>query len=231
MSGLRNPENRRHGALMPVAPSPLPQENPVGPVVPVRVVGAFSQFLPGRDRTFFQRIYSANYPRPIVMGPGPPFPIPIPVIRIKAPAQQVIVIKDVIWQVYQNSGIGMEDVVQTDPTRVAGYFALQFSVGNRNMADFNSNVTVRGTPTFFPGNNPNSGAAAIGGGGTNYPFAGSIVPKGEHFASYARPNETIDATVQVLRYPSFDTRGFTVKLEGWLANENELDNIVDRLTR
>jgi hypothetical protein len=53
----------------------------------------------------------------------------------------------------------------------------------------------------------------------------------ENYAGYAMPGEQIKASVVVFRPPPFDMRFFSVELSGWLANEDDLQRILDDLSR
>jgi hypothetical protein len=51
------------------------------------------------------------------------------------------------------------------------------------------------------------------------------------FAAYAMPGDPVVASVTVFRPPSFDLRLFEVRISGWLAEEKELESIIDSLSR
>jgi hypothetical protein len=109
-------------------------------------------------------------------------------------------------------------------------------VGNRGLTDYNTNVSPDPGQTAAV----QSGAKLLGlnsagltpGDGRLYPFAGIVTPHlgADPFASYIRPSEQIYASVTVLREPNFDVRFFSVELSGWLADEAELDRMINALS-
>ena len=205
------------------------------PISPIRIVHGFTSQLPGRSRIFFQRVYFAQMPHPIQKGLGNPFPISLPVATILAPQQQCIVLRAAAFKVFQHSGIGIDDYVETLPSRSASTFGFAVRVGNRGLTDYNTNVSPD------PGN---AGAVTVGGAkagvgaslspgdGRLYPFSGLITPHlgSDPFASYIRPGEQINASVTVLREPNFDVRFFSLELSGWLAEEKELERMINALS-
>jgi hypothetical protein len=202
---------------------------------PIRIVGGFSSQLPGRTRIFFQRVYFAQMPHPIQVGVGNPFPFPIPVATIEAPAQQCIILRAAAFKVFQHSGIGIDDYIEVSPSRAASTFGFSIRVGNRGLTDFNTNASPDPgqVSPVVAGPKAGVGSAALGpGDGRLYPFAGLVTPVlgNDPFASYVRPSEQILASVTVLREPNFDVRFFSVELSGWLANEDELEKMINRLT-
>jgi hypothetical protein len=218
---------------MPQAQSPLPQEEVPPSPTPVRIVDGFTQYLPQYSRVFFQRSYFAPYPRPLQMGAQTATPRDIPVFSIQAPRNQGIVVREVEWSVLRRSGIGQDEVVAVNPSRVVTYFGLNFSVGNKGIADFNTNVVAPGTPVLFKGiGQGGTLIAPQGAQGTTYPFAGPITPKGDVFyATYAQSNDNIAASVRIMRPPNFEAMYFVVTFKGWLATQNEMDRIVASVTR
>lgn len=203
---------------------------------PIRIVGGFSSQLPGRTRIFFQRVYFAQMPHPIQKGAGNPFPFPIPVATIEAPTQQCIILRAAAFKVFKHSGIGVDDYIEVSPSRAASTFGFSIRVGNRGLTDFNTNVSPdpgNVQPVTVVSPKAGVGAAALSpGDGRLYPFAGLVTPAlgSDPFASYVRPSEQILASVTVLREPNFDVRFFSVELSGWLANEDELEKMINRLT-
>lgn len=202
---------------------------------PIRIVGGFSSQLPGRTRLFFQRVYFAQMPHPIQRGAGNPFPFPLPVATIEAPSQQCIILRTAAFKVFQHSGIGVEDYIEVNPSRAASTFGFSIRVGNRGLTDFNTNVSPDPGNTPAVQTAPKPGAGVVGvtpGDGRLYPFAGLVTPAlgTDPFASYVRPSEQILASVTVLREPNFDVRFFSVELSGWLANEDELEKMINRLS-
>lgn len=221
--------------------SPTPQGYAQGPaVVPVRIVHGFTSGLPGRDRLFFQRIYFAEMPRPIQRAPGNAYPHPITVATIEAPKNQCIVLRAAAFRVFQHSGIGVNDFVETPPSRTVSYFGFELRIGNRSLTDFNTNISPIPTVPVGIGNGggnnnqaqANAQANLSPGTGQFYPFSGIVTPNlgGEPFASYVRPGDQIVAKLSILREPNFDVRFFSVELSGWLANEADLDRMVNMLS-
>lgn len=204
-------------------------------VSPVRIVHGFSSQLPGRSRIFFQRVYFAQMPRPIQKGSGNPFPITLPVATIVAPAQQAIVLRAAAFKVFMHSGIGVDDFVEVTPSRSASTFGFAVRVGNRGMTDFNTNNSPDPgqAGAVAAGANIKTGRASLSpGDGRLYPFSGLITPhlSTDPFASYIRPKDEILASVTVLREPNFDVRFFSVELSGWLADEAQLDRMINSLS-
>ena len=202
---------------------------------PVRVVRGFSQSLPGRSRIFFQRVYFAQMPHPIQKALGNPFPISLPIATIEAPAQQSIVLRHAAFKVFQHSGIGVDDFVETLPSRSASTFGFAVRIGNRGMTDFNTNNSPDPGAGGAVTSNAKLGvgrAALSPGDGRLYPFSGPITPQllTDPFASYVRPAEQILASVTVLREPNFDVRFFSVELSGWLVPEVEMDRMINALS-
>jgi hypothetical protein len=203
----------------------------------IRIVHGFTQSLPGRSRIFFQRVYFVGMPRPIQKGLGNPYPLSIPIATIEAPTQQCIVLRAAAFKVFQHSGIGIDDFIETVPTRAASTFGFAVRIGNRGMTDFNTNNSPDpGQASAVISSNAKSGAggrAALSpGDGRLYPFAGPITPQlvTDPFASYVRPGEQILASVTVLREPNYDVRFFSVELSGWLSSEAEMDKIINSLS-
>lgn len=201
----------------------------------IRIVHGFTQALPGRSRIFFQRVYFAPMPHPIQKGLGNPFPFALPVATIEAPKEQCIVLRAASFKVFQHSGIGVDDFVETVPTRCASTFGFAVRIGNRGMTDFNTNNSPDPGQTGAVTGAVKSGSGRAGltpGDGRLYPFAGLITPTlgADPFASYVRPSDQIVASVTVLREPNFDVRFFSVELSGWLANETEMEKIINSLS-
>jgi hypothetical protein len=204
-------------------------------VSPIRIVNGFTAQLPGRTRVFFQRVYFAQMPRPIQVGLGNPYPFGINVATIEAPAQQCIILRSASFKIFQHSGIGVDDFIEVNPSRAASTFGFSLRIGNRGLTDFNTNNSPdpgqAGAVTS--GIKVGVGQAALSpGDGRLYPFAGRITPSPDTdpFASYVRPAEQLFASVTVLREPNYDVRFFSVELSGWLANEAELDKMINSLS-
>jgi len=201
-----------------------------GKATPIRIVHGFSSQLPGRTRIFFQRVYFAQMPHPIQKGVGNPFPFPIPVATIEAPSHQCIVLRAASFKVFKHSGIGVDDFIEVDPSRAASTFGFSIRIGNRGLTDFNTNTSPDPGNTVLVQSGP--GRSLSPGDGRLYPFAGLVTPSlgSDPFASYVRPSEQIFASVTVLREPNYDVRFFSVELSGWLANEDELEKMINRLS-
>jgi len=205
------------------------------PISPIRIVHGFTSQLPGRSRIFFQRVYFAQMPHPIQKGLGNPFPVQLPVATILAPQQQCIILRAAAFKVFQHSGIGVDDYIETPPSRSASTFGFSVRVGNRGMTDYNTNVSPDPGNTGAVAANLKASLGQAGvtpGDGRLYPFSGLITPhlSADPFASYIRPGEQIYASVTVLREPNFDVRFFSVELSGWLADEVELDRMINALS-
>lgn len=236
MSGVRNSSYRSSlGNTAPTTGSPLPQEYAEPKVQAVRIVNGFSAALPGRTRLFFQRIYFAPYPIPLISAPGSPFPKPVDIATIEAPRQQSIVLRTAAFKVYQHTGIGLDDISEVPPSRTAGYFGFDLRIGNRGISDFNTNLVPAPGSSAVPvvGFNQFTGAtvSAAQGGGQVYPFSGMFTPQGDStYATYISPGSQIKARAFILRPPNYDARLFSVELQGWLANESDLDRMVNMLS-
>lgn len=224
------------GGTSPQEPSPLPQgyPAPAKAPVPVRITNGFTFNLPGRTRLFFQRQFFAPYPRPIQAAGGAPFPRDVDIARIQAPTHQGIIIRAVAFRAYQHSGIGVEDIVEVPPSRAKTYLGFKFNLGNRGLTDFQTNLPGTGVPVIYPGA-PQGGlpSAPRAGQGNTFQGTGIVTPNmpNESFAAYAMPGDIIKSTAVVLRPPSFDLRLFEVEMSGWLANETEMQKIIDHLRR
>lgn len=204
-------------------------------VSPIRIVHGFTSQLPGRSRIFFQRVYFAQMPHPIQKGLGNPYPISLPVATIEAPKQQCVILRAAAFRVFQHSGIGIDDFIETAPSRSASTFGFSVRVGGRGMTDYNTNVSPDPGQSSAVTSGQKLGINTAGltpGDGRLYPFAGIITPHlgADPFASYIRPSEQIYASVTVLREPNFDVRFFSVELSGWLAEEAELDRMINSLS-
>lgn len=221
----------RFGILQSEGREPLPQEESRSGVASARIADAFFQFLPNNTTLFWQRVYFAQYPRPVQGGGLPGFPRTVQLARIQAPAEQSIVIKSATFRVYEHTGIDVDDVMEVDPSRTTTVFGFQTQVGNRGLTDYNTNLTARGDVLAFnPAKAGGTGFAPQPGQGSFYPFAGSSQFGLDNFAYYARPRQTIDANVIILRPPPFDTRLFSVELTGLVMPEVTLDTILRRLS-
>lgn len=229
--------NRRGGRLGNTGAqpaSPLPQSYASSNVGASRIVNGFSAYLPGRTRLFFQRQFFANYPRPIQVGAQAPFPRRVNIARILAPERQVVVIRAVRFTAYAHSGIGVEDLMEVPRGRTVATLGFEFQVGNRGLTDFSTNLPGRGVPVIYNavdaasgGNAPRAGQGIIQQG------SGLVTPPtdGENFASYAQSKMPIVASAVVFRPPSFDLRVFEVQISGWLSDEYEMGQIIDKLSR
>lgn len=222
------------GNTAPRGPSPLPQEAAGSKVQAVRIVNGFTAALPGRSRTFFQRLYFASMPRPIIVAAGSSLPRPVPVCRIQAPQRQGIVLRSADVAVYEHSGIGIDDITQVPPSRIVSYFGFSLKIGSRAISDFNTNaVNDLGGGAVIPpsGNQANVTAGVAGGQVQVYPMSGRLTPSDvDNFAAYAMPGDEINVTAFVLRLPPYDVRLFSVQLSGWIVGETELQKIIDALS-
>lgn len=227
----RNP----HGATAPRIASPGSQEYRSDNVAASRIVGGFTAYLPGRTRLFFQRKFFANYPRPIQQGGAAPFPRELPIATISVPKNQSIVLREVAFRAYQNTGIGVEDFAEVPSSRVVGTFGFKFTSGNRGLTDFVTNLPGVGVPVLYGTVTGQGGAgiSPISGQGSVHQQTGPITPSlpQENFAGYVAAGGQLKASVIVFRPPPFDVRVFAVELSGWLANESDLQRILDELTR
>lgn len=212
-------------------PSPLPQkEGGKGPTN-VQIVNGFWQFLPVASTTFFDRVYFRNYPRPLFVGNLAPYPVPLPIIKLVVPQNQAFILKHFSFKVYQQSGIGVEDIVEVPASRVASYFGFEVKVGNRGLTDYNTNVSARGQVIDYkPGQAGSLTFPPVPGQGTLFPFSGEMQPMGDNFASYATSGQDIQATVYVLREPEFDARMLSVRFDGYNVNQRVLEDILKRLS-
>jgi hypothetical protein len=218
----------RPGRLNSQAASPLPQDEVVPVVENVRVLDAYFQFLPSQQLTFFQRPFLAKYPIPLAQAGAPPYPRNIPLLRLVAPQEACIVLKNSVFKVYEHTGIDPNDVVEVDPTRLTTVFGFQLKVGGRGTLDFMTNLTSKGDPVVtaqgfqtFP---PSPGQ------GSFYPFGGDSQVGLQNFASYVRPGQTIEAAVIALRAPPFETKLLSVEINGFLIPEFQLDRILTRMS-
>jgi hypothetical protein len=230
MAGHSNP----YGNTSPQNASPLPQGYAGGGAGPVRIVNGFTQFLPGATRLFFQRQYFSNYPRPIQPAGVAAWPRAVPVASIQAPAQQAIVVITVSFRAYEHSGIGVEDLSEVPKGKAVGTLGFSFSVGNRGLTDYQTNLPGTSIPVAYAPVQVGFGATAPRAGqGSVFQGTGPITPQGPNqpFAAYARPGDLIKADAVVFRPPGFDLRVFEVEFGGWLANEAELDKILNSLSR
>jgi len=222
----------RRGQVQSTSPSPLPQGEAGGGARPVRLTHAFTQFLPPRSFIFFQRAYFQDYPRPLQLSGKPPFPVAVTLSRLQIPQQQALVLRSTVFKVYEASGIGTDDIVEVEPGRTVGTFGFSTEIGNRGLIDFSTNITGNGTPVVW---NPNqeigpTGAAQVGAGKI-YPFAGKSQDGLENWAYYATPGEELKLTAWIMRPPPFDTRKFSVEINGYLVGWVQMQEILDKLNR
>lgn len=189
--------------------------------------------MPGRTRLFFQRQFVVNYPRPIQQAGPPPFPRTIPIVRFKAPDRQAIVIRAVAFNAFQHSGIGIEDLAEVPFGRSFGTIGFSFKADNRGLTDFFTNLPGTGIPVVYSAIQAGQAAAPRSGQGIVKQGTGRTTPPatGENYAAYVMPGAPIEADAIVFRPPSFDLRLFEVTISGWLADEMEIQKIIDRLSR
>lgn len=211
-------------------PSVGPQEYAEHKATSVRIVDGFAALLPGRTRTFFERQYFANVPKPIAVGGAAGWPREIPIAVIQAPKHQSIVIRTVAFGALQASGIGATNLAEVPPGRTIGVLGFKFTVGNRSLLDFSTNLPGFGVPITFP----NSGGmvAPRAGQGSLHQGTGPLTPNqpGEPFAGYAMPGDGINATAVLFNAPDYDLRVVTVKYSGWIVAEALLQKIIDSLS-
>lgn len=221
----------RRGALLDMPPSPLPQDEVGKPVANVQVVNGFWQFLPAKSTVFLSRVYFRNYPRPLFVGQLPPYPVSIPIRSLTVPNNQGFILKSFDFQVYEQSGIGQENIVAVDPSRVASYFGFEVKIDNRSPYDFNTNVTARGQVLAYnPGQGGGVSSPPVPGQGTVYPFSGENQPLGDKFAAYAVAGQKIELNVFVLREPPYDVRLLSAGLTGYNLNQRLLQTVLSRIT-
>lgn len=198
----------------------------------MRITHGFTAQLPGRSRLFFQRDFLRAYETPGQVSGPPPFPRTMGIITIQAPQQQAIVIKAVRFTAYERSGIGVDGLEEVPRGRTVGTLGFSFRVGNRGLTDYTTNLPgSSGTPYQWGASNVgNMGSIApIAGQGNLIQGTGPATPLDAqpNFAAYARPGDLIQAEAVVFRPPNFELKVVQVQISGWLAAEEELDNIVD----
>jgi hypothetical protein len=201
--------------------------------VPTRIVHGFTTQLPGRSRRFWQRQFFANYPRPIQAAGGTPFPRSVTIASIEAPKRQSIVIREVAFKAYQHSGLGIEDLAELPRGRAIGTLGFTFTKGNQGLTDFSTNLPGTGLPVQYTAAQGATASAPRAGQGNTFQGTGVATPKNgpDPFASYAMPGDNLIASAVIFRPPSFDLRLFEVQISGWLAEEKELEAIIDSLSR
>lgn len=205
-------------------------------VAPVRIVAGFTTQLPGRSRRFWQRQFFSSYPRPIQQGAGAPWPRAVDIASIQAPDRQAIVLRSVAFRAYEHSGISADDLAEVPRGRTVGTLGFSFMKGNQGLTDFMTNlpgqsnvaVTYNAVKTGGP-------VLPISGQGNTMQGTGSATPSAGDgnaaFAAYAMPGDNLIARAHIFRAPSFDLRLFEVTISGWLAEESELEAIIDSLSR
>lgn len=212
--------------------SPLPQSYAPKKVDPVRIVNGFTATLPGRARLFFQRQFFADMPRPIQVSGPPGFPRPVPIISFQLPKRQSLVIRTVEFKAFQSGGIGPNDISEVPYGRSVGTLAFQFAVGNRGLTDALTNLPVQGIPIQYTPTQIGGPVAPISPSGNVKQGTGVSTPNARQdmFAGYGMPGDLVTATALVLQPPDFDCRFFQVYIEGWLADEKELQAIIDQIS-
>lgn len=212
--------------------APLPQSRPGGKVDPVRIVNGFTATLPGRSRLFFQRQFFADCPRPIQVSGPPGFPRQVPIVSFTLPKRQSLVIRRVDFKAFESGGIGPNDISEVSYGRSIGTLAFQFAVGNRGLADSLTNLPVQGIPVQYTVAQVGGPVAPITPSGNVKQGTGVATPdaRQDMFAGYGMPGDLVTATALVLRPPDFDCRFFQVYIEGWLADEKELQAIIDMIS-
>lgn len=219
----------RLGGTHAQAPSPLPQAYPPSdPVVSTQVVNGFTSWLPGRTRVFYQRNLFLQYPRPIQMAVGAPYPTDRTIFKLRAPQEQVIIVRQIAFRVFIHSGIGNDDLVELQWSRATTFLGFSFASGNRGITDYVTNISsIRGAVQQGPNGTT---VAPQSGGGSIWPFTGSIVPREQLWAGYIMPNQEFDAKVVILREPNFDVRVISCEVSGWILGETQFNYMIDKLT-
>lgn len=216
--------------------SPLSQKGVPGSSQPTRITHGFTQFLPSRSRTFFQRQFVVDFLEPVQPGSVNPYPREQDIAKIIAPPNQAIVIQRVEFFALQHNGIDVDGLAEVSKGESTGTLAFKFAVQNRSALDFHTNLPGRGPFVTYGGPivqggvgvqpRMNQGQAVQG--------TGSAVPDQQansYFATYVQPGQPIKASYILLRPPPFDLRAVGVKYGGWLANSKELQSILDMLQR
>lgn len=225
----------RRGAVLDLPPSPMPQAEVPGKVVPVEVTHGFFQTLPESGTNFLNRIFFKVIPKPLFVGTLPPYPFPIPILKLVVPPQQGWILKHFSFKVFQNTGIGVEDIVEVPPSRVTTYFAFEVKIDNRGIYDFATNVNARGQAINYggAGNSTNNIAppTPTPGQGTLFPFAGENQPVGDQFATYAVSGQLIELTAYILKEPEFEARSVSAQCDGINLNQVDLQKILRRIVR
>lgn len=230
---MGHPHQHLRGRTAPITGSPVGPQTGPGGVTPVRIVHGFTTRLPGRSRRFFQRNFFAAYPRPIQQAPGNPFPRDVVIAAIEAPARQSIVIRRVSFKAFENTGGQVEDYQQIPDSQTIGTYGFKFLLGNQNIADYITNLPAATATGATFGGQISDVVAPRSGQGSVYQGTGIITPTqdADPFAAYAMPGAPIVASAVILRPPPQDVRFFEVNIEGWLAEEKELQSIIDSLSR
>ncbi len=217
--------------MQDLPPAPLPQDEPSKGAQPVRVVDGFWQTMPAASTVFLSRVYFKTFPRPLFVGKLPPYPVPLPLVKLVVPRDQVFILKHISFKVYQQSGIGTDDIVEVPASRVTSYFGFEVKVGNRSPYNFSTNISARGQIIDFkPGNAGYAVSPPVPGAGTLYPFSGENQPVGDNFATYAQSGSAIELTAYAMREPEFDARLISAKLDGYDMDRRKFDSIIGRLT-
>lgn len=214
-------------------PAPLPQSYTGSKADPVRIVNGFTATLPGRTRLFFQRQFFADCPRPIQVSGPPGFPRNVPIVTFQLPKRQALVIRRVDFNAFESGGIGPNDISEVPFGRSIGTLAFQFTVGNRGLTDSATNLPVQGLPVQYSPTQLGGPVAPISPSSNVKQGVGIVTPNARQdmYAGYGMPGDLVTATALVLRPPDFDCRFFSVSIEGWLADEKELESIINMLSR
>jgi len=222
---------RRGAATLSQSPSMLPDVESATRVVNTQILNGFWQFLPSRSTTFLDRVYFANYPRPLFVGNLPPYPVPVPLVNLEVPNNMAFVLKSFEFEAYEASGIGVDDMTLVPQARVATYVGFQISIGNRSPLDYNTNVSMRGQVIQYDPTKGSRGTsiAPLPMQGTIFPFAGPLEPLGEAFATYAVSGQQVNATAWILRPPQFEIRMFSVRISGYHMGQGDLKEILDKI--
>jgi hypothetical protein len=200
-------------------------------VAPVSIRDGFLQTLPPKALIFFQRVYFADYPRPIQRGTLPPYPFPIDLASIVAPEREAIVFRNSVYKVYRNTGIAPGDQIEVPSSRVTSYFGFQTQLGQSGLTDFNTNLNAKGQVLAFgSGKTLGTATAPSPGQGSYFPFAGNSQAGLQNFAYYVMPGQTMKFTAIILRPPPYEANRVSVEITGYIVGATVLDRILSRLS-
>lgn len=208
--------------------SPLPQKGPAPAIQAVRLSQGFFSQLPPNALAFYDRHYISDFPRPIQVGPGNAYPRQVPILDLTVPAGEVIVVRNGVFNAYQQNGLGIEDTVPVDHRRLLTFVAFSFDVNGRAQADIQNNIYgvggLLGKQAVALGQGALSAGAQVPS--TALPYGGSMaVGPVDSFALYAMPQQRIRATAWVVRPPPFEIRRFSFDMSGWTLSKVGFEKI------